>query len=582
MPNNIDIEDRGWESMHKILDKEMPQKKDKRRFFLYWLTGGLAIILLSSVIVYNSFQTQLPISKTDTASSVSQTSNLPDQNSSSTNSNPTSTQVPDQQTAQLLESEKTTQTLANSDISSGSSSNSSLGLNSSSNSNSSSGLNSNSSANSKTETDLESNPLPSAQQTITTAELNNPEAQLANTGSTIKAKPTTAVSQTNVQLDTAVDTEITNNKNTQVAQTVTTTTLEKISPNLDQEQIKTPIIPNKQVIVQSQQANTDSPIQFDTPTTPTLNNAASKPSVAIASQANEMVQSEDNTNKVSIAQLIPTLSSFLTLPETAIVPMSLPLVPVTPPIIKPAYTLTNQWEIGLTGLYANQANGLGLEVSVGWRKERSQLVSTHIAIGAGCLNIANDANLGELADLSRTNDPAGLDGSVGPAGPAGAPGAGDAGGIEADGGAEGAASDMEFADTPDLELSPSQLSTLSRSNLSSLKYITSNVGIQLSPSQRLHVGVNLGIDYIVNTNFNQVFLEDDKFLTTQSSSTFNLTDVQLAAGNKILPFAEAGVTVKLSQRLGIKASYKYYLREIFPDLGNTWLNQFKLGVFFSL
>ena len=54
---NKDLENRGWESMSHILDKEMPQEKKKRRPFI-WLTFGLVaaslVLFYVSSISYNS------------------------------------------------------------------------------------------------------------------------------------------------------------------------------------------------------------------------------------------------------------------------------------------------------------------------------------------------------------------------------------------------------------------------------------------------------------------------------------------------------------------------------------------------
>lgn len=48
---NIGLVDDGWNSMHKILDVEMPVKKDKRRPFIWWIFGISLSLLLTTVVI---------------------------------------------------------------------------------------------------------------------------------------------------------------------------------------------------------------------------------------------------------------------------------------------------------------------------------------------------------------------------------------------------------------------------------------------------------------------------------------------------------------------------------------------------
>ena len=51
--NKISLEDRGWDDMSVILDRELPQKKRKRRFLLWsFLAGGL--ILFVAFLMHDS------------------------------------------------------------------------------------------------------------------------------------------------------------------------------------------------------------------------------------------------------------------------------------------------------------------------------------------------------------------------------------------------------------------------------------------------------------------------------------------------------------------------------------------------
>lgn len=56
MQGNNDFENRAWEQMHALLDKEMPQKK-RRRFLLWWWFAGALILLAVIAMLFNKSNT---------------------------------------------------------------------------------------------------------------------------------------------------------------------------------------------------------------------------------------------------------------------------------------------------------------------------------------------------------------------------------------------------------------------------------------------------------------------------------------------------------------------------------------------
>ena len=575
-PNKTETVNRGWESMHKILDKEMPLKKDKRRLFLYWLTGGLAIIMLTGVLAYTIFQPQVLPTSSGNSASVTETSNLPNDNittkiaseaesKSKSKSQPEEPELGSDQLVATHQGSKPTVTLSEQKRNPEPTSTTTT---------SSSDLSSATTAPSVQEThqqsprnrdqeSIHSKPLEATQtspQAIDPTQIDqNPSLTNSSLATNEQTNPTT----------------LTNNKEaiipTEIHQPINQTT----QPSLA---IETQHPPTSNTSSSQQESNVLKPITASD----LSSNQIEETPADIATVSNKSAPQVKQTNTIAVSRLIAKPISLLMVPETSTLEMYLPLAPMQAVVIKPAYTLSHQWEITVNGLYANQAKAIGFESSLGWRTELSKAVSAHIAIGGGCLDISNPASLGELSDLSRFNAPEGIETGmdtadpIGPAGPAEAGAGNDTGGIEGD-------TEIDSSpEIPDLELTTSQLRSLSRSNLSSLKYLMSTVGVRLSPSRRIHIGAQFGIDYIVHSNFNRIFLEDDKFLTTEAASNVSLSDIQLETGRKILPFAEANTTVKLSQNIGISAGYKYYLKALYPAIGKSWLNQFKLGVVFSL
>lgn len=200
-------------------------------------------------------------------------------------------------------------------------------------------------------------------------------------------------------------------------------------------------------------------------------------------------------------------------------------------------------------------------------------------------DITNTASLGELDDLA--DQTAGIDRAPNDMEPAGdtADPAGPAGAAPQGGGA-GAPEEidvgMDFTpEIPELELTVAQLRSLSLSNISSLNFLTAKTGIQLAATRRFNLGGSFGLDYILNTRFNSVFISEDQFLTLDASSS-GLTSVELEEGNDLLTYVEGYTTYKVSERLSVQAGYKQYLKAIFPALGKNWLNQIRLGLFLNL
>jgi len=348
---------------------------------------------------------------------------------------------------------------------------------------------------------------------------------------------------------------------------------------LTEENNNTALDINEEII----STDTQKQVDLNSNTKP-LSNTQNTPVAIQASQATNVSDTKQK-NLISDIQLIPVLLNHLTVPTSQVLAMTLPLAEPNPVVLPSEYVLQHHWEIGLIGLYAHKATGSGVELLGGYRRELSKNLSAHFLFGGGCIDISNPATLGDLDNLTSeaieidrgpdTGDTAGD--PEGPAGPAGAAGP------QGDGMEGGNMGDVGFdPGIPDLELTSAQLRSLSLSNISSVKYLTANTGIELAVNRHLEVGTSLGLDYILSTSFNEVYIENDKFLTLDGSNNSGLTNIELEEGHSLLTFAEAYSRFNITETLSLKAGYKYYFKAIFPALGKNWLNQFRLGFILNL
>jgi len=542
--NKVDIIDRGWESMHVILDREMPQKKRRKGLF-FWLSGlgfGLLLIGLIALSMLNS--------KGNNPELINETQDLQANKSQLKNDNEDENEA----LIRSLDLEK--------------------------------GISLNDTEQLKTEESIHKD--------LTVNENNNDnqsvhETQIINENtSTLKSDiPTKTIHET---FATVGNETLNENSTINVTQSIITNKNESenspsnnISPydsnqselsnssaqlNTDKSNIKNALTTTKSKLeLASALKNKRDKISAN----PDIKNLSGLSTLSQSSSINSNTQQTPlysiENKKLDLVSLIPLKPLSLDLPDTSKLPMHITLVDVNKPMQKIKQSRNTYGEFILAGIYAHKATGSGIESNIGLRREVSSTVSVLFHTGIGFLNIDNPPNFAEL-DLStfRGDVPQGLDGAQG-----------------------SPAADNESVDTGGLasgevniEITPEQLKQLSSSNLDEIFYATAKVGIQWTPNQkRFRIGSNIGIDYVLDLNFNQLYIADNQ-LTFDNTTSNNLTIVDLNEDASLLPFAELRSSYAISQIFNIDVVYKNYFKSIFPSQESNWLNQFKLGLTISL
>jgi len=596
--NKSSIEDRGWASMEKILDKEMPQKK-KRRFFIWWLVGLFFISTTGVYFAYSQFFKSNPIINNEKL--------LTDHHEPTKNNATADLNIVKISTDNELDSvgekgeilspiEKKTDIIISND-SDIAEENNAINVN--------------------------NRTVPKAA-TSNTVNVANSTVPHAATSNEIKVdNNATAIDKANHAINAG-------NNEVPVAETIVPSIVSeerKInninSGNLSNSQEPVKSIPvdvadkSDKPNVRDQIQLIDEPEESERPslTKPNTSNISEAPSLhnlditntkpqIQQAQSQQSTSEENNMQSVDspfedstkgnvileespkdgegIAAVEALLVNIRALPNTI---NQLDVIPSefnkTPVMVYLAPTLkfkpSNEIRVGLFMGYQYKEKTFSAELTSSYLRQLSPHWSIGIGLGSGIYNYSNSNESPALTDANSNRSPEADQASdlpEGPAGPQGPIGAAPPGG-----GAGGAAGPEEMFGEPTanvFEVSEELRQQLSQESFRSSLYVNAEAIVVFQPSKRIELSGSLGIDYLYRHNFEDIFLVDKSFLSFDMSEA-NAEPVNLSVPVSWVPASQFFVSYAINRRFKMTAGAKYFYKKLFPENGPD-LNQFKMGM----
>jgi hypothetical protein len=570
--DNADIVNRGWEAMLEVLDKEMPEKKKRRKGFFFFLTGlgAIATIALFAFILnQNSVGENIAISDNGivkTSEADINNTDLATNSSKSTQLNKTD-KGGAKQIYNGIESKDDLKTRLNTETAKRiSDSNQSINIKKNSTSNSN-----------------ENKQYTNTIQNNTIEVLTNKDVTDNSTKSTLN--------QSNAQSLNTINT----------TETSTLSTIDS-TPALDSpENISTsqPKANNPNVIAVDDGLNNDTALQTQN-SSPTTNSPKSNLAInnndrriAVQNQATlkDITLDPDLKTAESISKYPSVTNEFISIQRLALLKsfldaefeplaMTLPFVKVVKTEAKLDPILVSGLTIGMQGTYLTNSDGFGFEGFIGYSKQLAPYFSIEYRMGYGQLRFTdsnvdpNEAIGIPLSSEDTASEPPPPIETADPAGPTGAAPP------ETDGGGTGSMSGEP--EEPEFMFDPDALQKLSTSNLSKLNVLTNGIYAHWHASRRFGLSVFGGLDYVHNPSIRSLFIVDNAFLVntlSEDNRTQNqFESVELSINNEWKFNTGMDLVFRISPALSISAGYKHYLSNLINQEVEKNINQARIGL----
>jgi len=346
--NDADIIDRGWDAMHDILDKEMPEKRKRRGFF--FLLGGLSSIAIV-LLIFMIAKKNTTVNDTIQQQTISQDTKTDRQsNELTTSSNSTDIQIsfPENKLKENKETITSTSSINNDGMTTTDaivhSDQKIKAIN-------------------KLELNSQENKTPS-KPALTTS---NQDARNLKSTETIVQDVTKTATQSSI-LKSPIATTSLDTKDNTIINTPPTNTLKSD----DQE-------------ITSENNNQQNPLINQNQTTPKDSE--------LFPDLKPTGKNSNPTDDVKEIILIQTLYSSISLftIDTEPIAITLPFLTIIKPETKPDYTGMTGLTLGVNGLYLTSKHDLGIEGYVGYGKQLSPSFGIEYRMGYGRLSISEDS-----------------------------------------------------------------------------------------------------------------------------------------------------------------------------------------------
>jgi len=574
--NKVDIIDRGWESMHEILEREMPQK-NRRRSLLLWLIGlGIGILLVVSLV----FQ----FSNTDNNDNILANANDGIQKII----NETESDHQHSKESEILNEEQGENATKIINNTTKNSAQNEIGKNDDALTITNNQISTTQKIKEKIENETEKinqnpaiidkdNQFDLAIESASNELDRSTSKEILHDAIRTEAKDVTGqIQQKNATVlhkTTPSDTQ----NNSKEKNSETTAELLKIKHNAAQHSV---VSIDKTESISKENKGITSVVTDNNTTVDIKNNSTVEANsiFQIDDLSSENVDSKktplfaSEIESIDLLTLMPYKTGMLDLPVRVKLPMTIALADI---IKTEEYKKRTYFQFGFTGLYLHNVTGSGIETFAGISREISPTISVNGHIGISFINLDNTPNLGGL-DLINSRSDVPVQENNDPAGPQGPDGAAPPLGVD-QAGANGSDIESDF-EMEDLMLSEEQLQRLAYVNLDELLLTTVRIGLEWNPNNtRLKLGSSFGFDYVLDSDFNELYISNNQLILDNSLSN-NLTLVDLKQDTSVLPFAEIGVSYSASDLIDITVNYKNYFKSIFPSKDIHWLNQIKFGM----
>ncbi len=552
---NIRLIDQGWDAMHATLDIEMPVKKDKKRFFLWWLMGfGLLLITAAAVLFGNTSlwntgqlskdESALITEVNDATSPINKSATQNDNLNQNKNDQSLSSDLTTSQST-IITKETTQDRINNNQASTSAASEASTTHQSDDSPNKESLQSKSIYVN-----DLTGHPDQQASSNAATNEIKVRATQTAPIISKTQNN-TPAPLKTKDQVPSTTDDDKSNIA-TRLSQTdIPENVPSSINP---QAEISGPTATDRTLLQEALDQKTDfveSNIQESSPT-----------------EANQV-------KSILIDKIAPLTKSFLSMPKADPLEMTIKTASKVAPTVetfKPYTALS----LGAMLSYLHQQKTLGYGINGAISLQLSQRWSIATVIEYGRYQITPQVERPSILNPTDSQFPSDMttDNAGAPAGPAGSPEdvAEDmAGGASVDPGEE------TFRNS----FTPEEITEFRRISLARLSYFRPSIQTRYAFSNTLSGTIGIGVEHLFQGHFDESKLSN---LDVFSATTIDeIEDLPLVFQPQWIPSIEAGLSYHLASSYHLSLSHRYFTKDLYMNADQPIkLHQVRLGMSYTI